>query len=692
MNDSQPLDVAMEGRTFSNKDGKSRLKGKVVLMYEQILQEKSDPLPDSFWSEFFLLRPNCIELIRIIDELPLSSLVNLKFQLNKFVWMCLAVIVGGSDIRSYNAVKTLSVVIKAVAKKKRHLSSFDMVDLLFDNKDAQRAMDVLLLLRHICNILVQEGSSTLKCCCLDFLLSMVTCCENINENALIEFLMTEDIFETLLVLLESTAERRLFGISVAVMLTFITNFRKSERNNQFMMSLSILDRDLALNGYSMALASELSAMNLNFKRQIENHKPSMLASMAHVFNQLFTSTPEQQVPVVQINVSVLLALYEAVHLNRYFITTLVTLPLADSVPTASLSEEENGEVVVSDGTSQLGTNLCASFLSYCSCLFYDLKGQRKIDAARLCLIIWTCITEDQYANMLMQDVSLAFKVPLYSRPMRHKISNDAQVQCRPLAHHLLNLAVDFILSNLMKCFPFDLYQRMLGIVHRIVCFNKKCKVRLDFNLHGLWNALLTLLRFVVVNSQTLLEEGDIFDLCNQVLTIVNLFVTFGDTFLPEAESYDDLYYEILRNSETLQAVCSLCNFKRTACSNVLDYTYFCTAAQYADRSHPFKETARKMQSSCVNIRAILCHLLPKIEALEEQSLTRQHVLSVVRSSYGSLPLKLQENLDNYPRYQERPDESVFFAHMVKVALEDTRQRLNCTAAQPEVLLELANIK
>ncbi|CDW57376.1 DUF1741 domain containing protein [Trichuris trichiura] len=634
----------MQGRTFANKDAKSRLKGKVVLMYEQIIQEKSNSLlPDSFWSEFFLLRPNCVELTRIIDELPISSLVSLKFQLNKFVWMCLAVIVGGSDIRSYNALTTLSVVIKAIAKKKKHLSSFDMVDLLFDNKDAQRAMD--LLLRHICQILVQEGSSTLKSCCLDFLLSVVTCCENINENALIEFLITEDIFETLLVLLESTTERRLFGISVAIMLTFITNFRKSERNNQFMMSLSILDRDLALNGYSMALAGELNAMNLNFKREIESQKPNMLASVAHMFNQLFVSTPEQQTPVVQINLSVLLALYEAVHLNRYFITTLVTLPLADSVPTASSSEEEDDEAVVNDGTSQLGTNLCASFLSYCSCLFYDLKGQRKIDAARLCLIIWTCITEDQYANMLMQDVSLAFKVPLYSRPMRHKISNDAQVQCRPLAHHLLSLAVDFILSNLMKCFPFDLYRRMLGIVHRIVCFNKKCKVRLDFNLHGLWNALLTLLRFVVVNSQTLLEDGDIFDLCNQVLTILNLFVTFGDTFLPEAESYDDLYYEILRNNETLQAVCSL-------------------PAQYADRNHPFKETAKKMQSSCVNIRAILCHLLPKIEALEEQSLTRQHVLSVVRSSYGSLPLKLQENLDNYPRYQERPGESVFFAQMV----------------------------
>uniref|UniRef100_A0A5S6QGT3 DUF1741 domain-containing protein n=1 Tax=Trichuris muris TaxID=70415 RepID=A0A5S6QGT3_TRIMR len=662
----------MESRTVFTNNGKGRFKGKVVLMYEQVFQEKSDCLADSFWSEFFLLRPNCTELERIIDELSLSAFSSLKVQLNKFVWMCLAMIVGGSDIRSYNAIRTLSIIIKGVAKKKKYLTSFDVVDLLFDNRDAQRAMD--LLLRHICHVLEDEGSTALKSCCLDFLLSVVTCCENINENALIEFIMTEDVFETLLLLLENTAQRRLFGASVPILLAFIINFRKSEGNNQFMMSLSILDRDLALNGYSMAIASELSAMHMTFKREIDSQKPRMLASMAHLFNHLFASTPEQQTPVFQIKESVLLALYEAVHLNRYFISTLVTLPLADGVPGADGNEKENGDDLVRDGTSELGTNLCASFLSYCSCLFYDLRGQRKMDAARLCLIIWTCITEDLYANMLMQDVSLAFKVPLYSKPMRHRVSNDAQVCCRPLAHHLLVLAVDFIVSNLMKCFPFDLYMRMLGIVHRIVCYNKKCKVRLDFNLHGLWNALITLLHFVVVNGQTLLKEGDIFELCNQALTIVNLFITFGDTFLPEAESYDDLYYEILRNSETLHAVCSL-------------------PAEYADKNHPYKETAKKMQSSCVNIRAILCHLLPKIEALEEQSLTRQHVLSVVRASYGSLPLKLQENLSNYPRYQERPAESTFFAHMVKVAQEDTRRSLDSSTAQSdELLLQLANIR
>lgn len=35
----------------------------------------------------------------------------------------------------------------------------------------------------------------------------------------------------------------------------------------------------------------------------------------------------------------------------------------------------------------------------------------------------------------------------------------------------------------------------------------------------------------------------------QVLTLFNLFITFGDTFLPSPLIYDFLYYEIIRQSD-----------------------------------------------------------------------------------------------------------------------------------------------
>lgn len=33
---------------------------------------------------------------------------------------------------------------------------------------------------------------------------------------------------------------------------------------------------------------------------------------------------------------------------------------------------------------------------------------------------------------------------------------------------------------------------------------------------------------------------------NQVVNLFNMFITYGDTFLPTSNSYDELYYEIVR--------------------------------------------------------------------------------------------------------------------------------------------------
>ena len=41
------------------------------------------------------------------------------------------------------------------------------------------------------------------------------------------------------------------------------------------------------------------------------------------------------------------------------------------------------------------------------------------------------------------------------------------------------------------------------------------------------------------------------------------------------------------------------------------------------------------------------------------------VLEVVRNNYDTLTLKLQDNLDHYEKYSERPRESTFFTQLVR---------------------------
>lgn len=70
-----------------------------------------------------------------------------------------------------------------------------------------------------------------------------------------------------------------------------------------------------------------------------------------------------------------------------------------------------------------------------------------------------------------------------------------------------------------------------------------------------------------------------------------------------------------------------------------------TAKRYMREGGPQAETAGKLASSLINIRAIINHFSPKIDAWsaanKNVALSPEHVLSVVRDNYDTLTLKLQ---------------------------------------------------
>lgn len=113
------------------------------------------------------------------------------------------------------------------------------------------------------------------------------------------------------------------------------------------------------------------------------------------------------------------------------------------------------------------------------------------------------------------------------------------------------------MSHMMKKFPIELYILCIGVVHRIVCYQKRCRIRINYQWKTLWTALITLLRFLVQNESNLTKKMNIFDLSVQVVNILNLFITYGDTFLPTPGSYDELYYELIRMHQVFDNVYSL---------------------------------------------------------------------------------------------------------------------------------------
>lgn len=667
----------MMGKSNSSK---KPLKEKVVQIYEAFFRGEDPSLGNSnFWDEFFLLRVNVNFLESEFERLTSEEVVRLKETINNLFHHCVKILKGEHQIRIINSLQTLCALVRGVYRKTHGDYGFDVINLLIGFDAAEFQMQILI--EHLSNYLSGEYPPSLKALVLKFLLILVTATENVSQNTLLEYLMMNSVFEAIIQLLQDSKSRQFHGYDAVLLLTILVNYRKYESTNPYIVKLSIVDSELALNGFGQVVSHVLSDFNRKFRHEELEPQGGLLSTLTSFVGSMFVAEEnETERRSIRANNAVLLALYEAVHLNRNFLTTL-THSQTDTFGSSNLqvsqktSDTESSELISdADSVHTPPSNLLVTFLEFSSIVMQNTKEEASVNTSKLCFIILACISEDQYANSIMHDVNLVFKVQLHRMPMRHrKVPADRSGPSRPLACPLLDLMVEFILSHMRKTLPLELYIRCLGVIHRMLCYQKKCRIRLQYNWKELWTALISLLKFLLSQESVLVKRYNIFQLANQVINIFNLFITFGDTFLPSPSSYDELYYEIIRMHQVFDNMYSM-------------------ALRYTTSSEgEWKDSAAKLTNCLVNIRAIINHFTPKIEswsvANHLSSLTEEQVLDIVRSHYDTLTLKLYDNLDQYERYSEKPKETAFFTLLVRSVVTEYRHSLSFKSLEMQNILK-----
>ncbi|XP_015178119.1 PREDICTED: UPF0668 protein C10orf76 homolog isoform X2 [Polistes dominula] len=537
------------------------------------------------------------------------------------------------------------------------------------------------LMQHCNNFLTGEYPDSLKALCLKLLLIIVTGMDNVSQNTLLEYVMLNSVFESLVQLLRDTGARNRHGHDAVLLLTLLVNYRKHESTNPYIVKLSILDDELALNGYGQVISSSLTEFCRQFAQQRTEIQASWLSSLTSIVGSMFVGEEEAKTQQVRANNALLLALYEATHLNRNFVTTLAYTQSDTSAPPSP--NNTLGPNAVAPGAQPPDVmaqpfNLLATFLQYCSIVMQVIRTEAIMNNVKLCFLILSCIAEDQYANSLMHDANLAFRVQLHRVPMHHRKLQDKIAPAQPLAATLLDLLVEFITSHMMKKFPLELYHQCIGVLQRLLCYQKRCRVRLGYQWRDLWTALINLLKFLTTHESHLIKKMNIFPLAIQVANILNFFITYGDTFLSSSSSYDELFYEIIR----MKLIFTNLN------AMALRYS--------TSESYEYKEHALKLTNSLVNMRDIVNHFSPKITAwLTSESLStpsEQQIMSIIIQNYDSLTLKLRDNLDQYERYSEKPNHTAFFEDMVTGVVIDTRGSIDLSTLDTQAILqELSNI-
>ncbi|XP_073451465.1 armadillo-like helical domain-containing protein 3 [Aquarana catesbeiana] len=655
---------------------KKPLKEKVVLMYDEIFT-KDDPTKFNprFWDELFLMKVNLEYLEAKLESLDGEELMKIKDNINSLFQHCIQALKAEHQIRVVNALQTLCALIRGVHQKNKPTSGFDIINMLMGFDKAELRMKNLMESLDI--LLCGDGSESLKSLCLKLLLCLVTVTDNISQNTILEYVMINSIFEAILQIMSNPPSRREHGYDAVVLLALLVNYRKYESVNPYIVKLSIVDDEGTLNGMGLVIARALFEYNTQYRDKEEENQTGFFSALSSMVGNMFIADADEKISV-QTNEAILLALYEAVHLNRNFITVLaqshpemglVTVPTTPipTTPTTPLGTTPPSSDVISPTELPLDadvqtSNLLITFLKYSSIVMQDTKGEDG-----------EFTIHDQYVNAFLHDDNMNFRVNLHRMPMRHrKKPADKNVPSRPLVCTVLDLMVEFIITHMMKEFPMDLYIRCIQIIHKLLCYQKKCRVRLQYTWRELWSALINLLKFLMSYETALLAKHNIFTLALMVINLFNMFITYGDTFLPTPGSYDELYYEIIRMHQIFDNLYSM-------------------VLRLSTNAGQWKEPASKVTHALVNIRAIINHFNPKIESYAAvnhiSQLSEEQVLEVVRSNYDTLTLKLQDGLDQYERYSEQHKEAAFFKELVRSISINVRKNLAFNTLSQETLLK-----
>uniref|UniRef100_A0A8C1DV39 Armadillo like helical domain containing 3 n=2 Tax=Cyprinus carpio TaxID=7962 RepID=A0A8C1DV39_CYPCA len=661
-------------RTSSSK---KPLKEKVLLMYEDIFTEDPTKSNPRFWDELFLMKVNLEHLEGKLEALDGDEVVKIRDNINSLFHHCVQALAEEHQIKVVNALQTLCALFRGVHQKNKSATGFDIINMLMGFDKAELRMKELM--ESLDSLLCGDGSESLKSLCLKLLLCLVTVTDNISQNTILEYVMINSIFEAILQILSDVSSRARHGYDAVVLLALLVNYRKYESVNPYIVKLSIVDDEPTLDGMGRVIHHALAEYNRQYKEKEEENQGGFFSTLTSMVGSMFIADADEKLSV-QTNEAILLALYEAVHLNRNFITVLaqshpeidiatapaVPIPASPTTPLGttppSLDMMNNPELPLDPNLQT--SNLLITFLKYSSIVMQDTKDEHRLNSARLCLIILTCIAEDQYADAFLHDDNMNFRVNLHRMPMRHrKKAVDKSIPSRPLVCAVLDLMVEFI-------FPFNL--RCVQIIHKLICYQKKCRVRIHYTWRELWSALINLLKFLLSNETSLLSKHNIFQLALQVVNLFNMFITYGDTFLPTPSSYDELYYEIIRMHQ------------------VFDNLY-CMVLRVSANAGPWKEPASKVTQALVNARAIINHFNPKIESYATvnhiSQLSEDQVLEVVRTNYDTLTLKLQDGLDQFERYSEQPREAGFFKELVRSISLNVRKNVSLSTMSQDVLLK-----
>ncbi|KAL5111624.1 Armadillo-like helical domain-containing protein 3 [Taenia crassiceps] len=645
---------------------RSMLREKVVQVYEKLFagQDITGGRAE-FWDEFFLLRVNIKVLLSYFDKVPQEHITDLKPHLSRLYCECLQRALNTSHWqRIANALQTADcLLLGAFQSKNMTLSSEERLKLLIptDRLVSAKAEYMKLCTASFVNDwppLLQElviNSMTIRCVLLN----------HVNENPLFEWLMDESLFELLGTLISDSCLRCRFGFGACRLLGLLSHFQRKEMNNPFLMKISQVKDEILLNSISAVISFALSGST----RKYNEYLHSSSGIFPSISNMLGGRRVEGQRQDFSVHDGLLLCLHVIILRNPRFSSLFYCSHTHTDTHQHSPMKFDGGSSYVKlmdtsdvDWTNENYApyqptvdprNLMADLIEYASVVMQGIRGDSEgLSTCSLCFKIMSHATMNLSVCRFLHEYNIHFTIQLHRAPLRHRKSSIVLLDRssnNTMAAVLLDLLVEFFCTHLMKSFPFEIHGECLDICYHLLSHQKEHGLRLNYDWRQLWKALFDLIKYITKPDGPCICEGT-FTTLLKIVGIFNFFITFGDCFLTDPNTYDDLYYELIRMKDVVERliqfvlqvfflwICIRCCLKYV--------NQHCSQTKGT-----WESLAMDLRESVQNLKVIVRHFNDKISTYIAESripsLTEAQVFELIQSNYESLSLRVYKDLYKY---------------------------------------------
>ena len=279
----------------------------------------------------------------------------------------------------------------------------------------------------------------------------------------------------------------------------------------------------------------------------------------------------------------------------------------------------------------------------------------------LSLLILRVIIEDLALCKVLCDSECIFAVRLCRQRQPFL---PATPKPRPSITFVLDILVDTINHNLRRHLDLQLYISTIGLLHRIVSYLAFTRTRLAYHWSLLWQTLLSFLRFLTTYAPSFsIHDPDLPQLLKPFLATLALAVTSGESFLPDAAAYDDLFYKLVEAGDILT------RFRQAFVDKIA------LAGDASSPKGPAVANAPTVAPIDVLIQ-VSAHYHDLVQ--EERGQGRlgnnpspREVSKIIRRGYESLSLPAIEGLDLWDRFREG-EERGMLKRAARVAVEDSK--------------------